>query len=128
MASTTAIPAATPEAVAATSAIAAVASAWPAAPVTQIHLRSRWRSTHGARAACGSIEPDSRIGTSRAISEDGAPRETSSQARTVLALTTWSPMLSKPFATICRSPLPATLARACSGTRPPTESDRTSSR
>lgn len=51
------------------------------------HLRNRTRTMSGVRNACGSIESDSRIGTSRPVSATGTPRALNSHGSTVEALT-----------------------------------------
>src|SRR5699024_8845110 len=61
------------------------------APVTNTHLRRRTRTTSGVRNACGSIDPDSRIGTSSPTSAAGTPSTWNTHGSTVEALTVWSP-------------------------------------
>ena len=77
--------------------MSAAATAWPSEPITQMRLRERCVVTHGVNAAWGSIEPASRMGTSRAMKKPGAPAACSSQGRTVLAATIWSPTPCRPF-------------------------------
>ncbi|WP_202817127.1 hypothetical protein [Serinicoccus sp. CUA-874] len=100
----TASPAMIPSSSRAAPAIATVARAWPPAPTIQTRVRRRCATTHGVRAACGSMDPDSRIGTSSPTSAAGAPTTASSQGSTVLALTTWSPMLCRAPAAMSRTP------------------------
>lgn len=68
----------------AAAAIIAAHTPWPTEPSTHRRLRAGWDTTHGVRAACGSMEPDSRKGTSRPVKKPGTPAALNSQGRTVL--------------------------------------------
>ena len=50
-----------------------------------------------ASSICGSIDPDSRIGTSKLTAKAGAPSEVSNQVRMVLGSDRASPILIKQF-------------------------------
>ena len=69
------------------SAMRAAEIAWPQEPMSQARLRCACAVTQGVSAACGSIEPDSRIGTSSEVKAAGTPAAVKSQGRTVLAAT-----------------------------------------
>ena len=67
--------------------ISAAATACPNAPAIQTVVRRDRDFTHGVSAACGSIEPDSRTGTSMAMKKPGAPAECSNHGNNVFAAT-----------------------------------------
>lgn len=60
-------------------------------------MRERFDVTHGLRANCGSIDPDSRIGTSSDVIHAGTPVDWNSHVSTVFGATIWSPMFCRPF-------------------------------
>src|SRR5690625_3105200 len=114
-AASTAMPAARPRPTAAVSAIAPTATACTTAPATNTRERRRTRSTTGVSSAWGSIEPDSRMGTSSPVNPAGTPRVWKSQGSTVEAPTIWSPELCRALADTSRSPLPGRSRRTGSG-------------
>lgn len=109
------MPAVRPSASAAVPAMKATAAAWIRAPATNTHLRCVARRTIRVRRACGSIEPDSRIGTSTPVSEAGTPRTANSQGRTVDGLTIWSPEDWSAWPSTCLSPFEGMLRWTSSG-------------
>jgi len=80
-------PATRPSPSAAVPAITPAEAACTRAPEMNTHLRNRTRTMSGVRNACGSIESDSRIGTSRPVSATGTPRALNIHGSTVEALT-----------------------------------------
>jgi hypothetical protein len=111
-------PATAPVVVAARTAMATTVMAWPTAPATQTHLRTGRLRTQGTRAAWGSIEPDSRTGTSIAAAAAGAPTVASSQASTVFGSTIRSPAFCRAIAPTCLTVLPGTSSSTRSGSSP----------
>ena len=71
--------------------------------------------THGVSAACGSIDSDSRMGTSSAMARPGAPCAVNSQGSTVFGLITWSPAFCRPLAAMNFMPLAGTSRATSSG-------------
>ena len=61
---------------------------WVTDPATHTDLRWARRFTQGVSAAWGSIDRDSRMGTSSAIARPGAPCDVSSHGSTVFGLMT----------------------------------------
>ena len=84
----TAMPSALPSSNSALSAMPAEASAWPHEPINQTRLRELCDVTHGLKNACGSIEPDSRIGTRNDVNAAGTPAALNSHGSTVFGATT----------------------------------------
>ena len=121
-------PAAVPCPSAAIAAITATDTACTAAPVTKTHFRRRTRTTSGVRNACGSIDPDSRIGTSRPTKAAGTPRTWNSHGSTVEALTVWSPDDCSVLAATRRRPLRGRSRRTGSGSSCSASSDRVTRR
>ena len=95
---TIATPKAAPLSSAAESAISPADAAWPHEPTNHTHFRERCDVTQGLSAACGSIEPDSRIGTKNAVNRAGTPAAVNSHGNTVFVATIWSPIPCKPLA------------------------------
>ena len=69
------------------SAMSAAEAAWPHEPMSQARLRFACAVTQGVSAACGSIEPDSRIGTSSEVNAGGTPAAVNNHGSTVFAAT-----------------------------------------
>ena len=69
-----------------------------ALPSNQMGLRIARARTQPPRASCGSIDPDSRMGTSSEIMARGAPTAVMTQVSTVLGLLRASPRLVRVWA------------------------------
>ena len=79
------------------SAMSPAAMAWPHEPMSHTRLRERFEVTHGLKNACGSIEPDSRMGTRNEVITAGTPAAPKSHGSTVFGATIWSPMFCRPL-------------------------------
>src|SRR5680860_114690 len=82
--------------------MATTLTAWPRLPRVQNHLRTGLRRTQAAITICGTMEPDSRIGTSQAT-KAGAPTALINQASTVFGLISKSPSLVSTLAARIRN-------------------------
>ena len=94
--------------------MAATLTAWPKLPKVQNHFRTGLRRTQAAITICGTMEPDSRMGTSQATSA-GAPTALINHASTVLGLIRRSPSLVSTLAARIRKKFCGTTWQASAG-------------
>ena len=105
-------PAIAPSRVTATMPIAATARPCSTQPITKVHLRIGCCRTQAAISSCGNKEPDSRIGTRKAISAVGAASADISHASTVFGLAIASPSLVRNWVSTCKRKFPGTTRQA----------------
>src|SRR5690554_5263940 len=94
--------------------MATTLTACPKLPSVQNHLRTALRRTQAAITICGTMEPDSRIGTSQAT-RAGAPTALIIHVRTVFGLIRRSPSLVRTLAARIRKKFLGTSRQASSG-------------